>query len=136
MKKADLEKIQCPRCNEIYTLGEAKGLNVPTPETKDKQFQMDKFGNFRIVVNGIESPWTSQYDIAGVEHEGTKFFAVHPSGPLSRTFPGGTILNVPIAEQVTPVMKTDLEEPPITEVSIPEGNQPVHSEEDAVSAET
>lgn len=38
--------------------------NVPIPECVGKPFQYDYEGNFRIVVKGHESKWTSPYDVA------------------------------------------------------------------------
>lgn len=37
--------------------------NVPIPECVGKPFQYDYKGNFRIVVKGHESKWTSPYDV-------------------------------------------------------------------------
>ena len=111
MNKADKEGLVCPKCKAEITLAEARGMHIPTPETSDKEFQVDKFGNFRIVVGAATSPWTNVYNIAKVEHEGKKFFAVHPTGTLSRTFPPGVLFEIPELKQDTPA-----EEPKITEI--------------------
>ncbi len=93
MKKEEI--LVCPKCKEEMSLAEARGTHIPTPETADKEFQVDKFGNFRIKVGETISPWTNSYDIAKIESEGKKFFAVHPSGTLAKTFKAGIIIEVP-----------------------------------------
>ena len=107
MNKANKEGLVCPKCKAEMTLAEARGIHIPTPETADKEFQVDKFGNFRIVIGATASPWTNVYDIAKVEHEGKKFFAVSPIGTLSRAFPPGVLLEIPELKQNNPA-----EEPP------------------------
>lgn len=49
---------------------ELGGKNVPIPECIGKPFQYDYDGNFRIVVKGHASKWTSPYDIATLIIEG------------------------------------------------------------------
>ncbi len=49
---------------------ELGGKNVSIPECIGKPFQYDYDGNFRIVVKGHASKWTSPYDIATLTIEG------------------------------------------------------------------
>lgn len=49
---------------------ELGGKNVPIPECVGKPFQYDYEGNFRIVVKGHESCWTSPYEVATLIIEG------------------------------------------------------------------
>lgn len=100
MKKE--ETLVCPKCKAEITLAEARGTHIPTPETADKDFQVDKFGNFRIKVGEDLSPWTNSYDMARVNSGGGKFFAVHPSGTLARTFKAGIIIEVPSPAEEIP----------------------------------
>lgn len=49
---------------------ELGGKNVPIPECIGKPFQYDCDGNFRIVVKGCTSEWTSPYEVATLTIEG------------------------------------------------------------------
>ena len=95
MNKSDKEGLICPKCKAEITLAEARGMHIPTSETADKEFQVDKFGNFRIVVAGIACQWMGIHNIAYVEHENKKFMAVHPNGGHAKTFHPGIILEIP-----------------------------------------
>jgi hypothetical protein len=95
MNKSDKEGLICPKCKAEITLGEARGTHISTPETVDKEFQVDKFGNFRIVVGGIAGEWTTIHNIAVVEQEDKKFFAVHPNGIYAKMFHPGEVLKTP-----------------------------------------
>ena len=40
---------------------------VPTPETEGKPFQVDKWGNHRIVMKGKEGEWYKPHELATLE---------------------------------------------------------------------
>lgn len=42
-------------------------MYVPTPDSVGKSFQMDNYGNFRIVVNGMEGEWVGNHEMATVD---------------------------------------------------------------------
>lgn len=95
MSRSSNERLICPKCKAEMLLGEARGQHIPTDETADKDFQVDKFGNFRILVAGTSSPWTDRHSIAYIEHENKRFMAVHPEGDHAKTFHPGVILEIP-----------------------------------------
>lgn len=89
------ETLICPKCTAEILYSEARGVRIPTPETVDKAFQEDRAGNFRIKVGDTVGPWTDRNNIAYVESEGKRFFAVHPNGMYTKNFPASVILQVP-----------------------------------------
>jgi len=66
----------------------------PTSETEDKPFQVDNYGNFRIIVNSKESEWVSYSEVALLEHNGRNYFGV--SKYFQRIFPTECVLRVDI----------------------------------------
>lgn len=50
--------------------------HVPTAETAGKQFQKDKYGNFRINVGGFASEWKKYHEIATVSAGEDTYFGV------------------------------------------------------------
>jgi len=48
----------------------------PCNECIGKAFQMDDYGNFRIVVHGFASKWVSYNSIASLEYDGVKYIGV------------------------------------------------------------
>lgn len=56
----------------------------PIDECIGKAFQMDYYGNFRIVVHGVKSEWTDYSGIATLEYDGHKYAGVsaYYEGPL------------------------------------------------------
>lgn len=92
------EELKCPHCGKELSLEQARGIYIPTPETADKEFQVDKFGNFRIVKETISSPWTSIGNIATIEVSGKRYIAVHPMSTYARIMKPGVLLSPPTEE--------------------------------------
>jgi len=75
---------------------------VPVPETEGKPFQVDKYGNHRIVMNGKEGVWHKPYELSTLEVDnknGTTdvFFAV--TGLYTESLPTESVLNVTIVDE-------------------------------------
>lgn len=65
------------KCTEVRKDQKAEFKRfVPTPECAKKAFQMDDFGNFRIVVKGKEGDWVGYERVAMLDVDGEKFIGV------------------------------------------------------------
>jgi hypothetical protein len=49
---------------------------IPCKETENKGFQMDDYGNMRIVVDGKEGNWSTYQSIASLEIDGQHYIGV------------------------------------------------------------
>lgn len=55
------------------------GEHEPTPETADRPFQVDKYGNYRITVKGKSSEWHKHYQLAALKVDDQIYIGVSRS---------------------------------------------------------